>query len=465
MKKVLVVAYYFPPIGTSGSLRPLGFCRYLEEFGWQPRVLTTQFCSVYPTMPRDEHLSRRLPAGLQVHRVSHANPLRKLIHARDEVRRRFRATFLNEPTEPKKDIGEKIRYSHSQRKLSRWKDLVQERFFSFPDPQCFWLRPALHQIFRLARSERPDVVVATGKPWTSLFVGEAVARKFDVPFIADFRDPWVRNPSESLVLIKAARKLERQLCSAAERVISTTPELTARFAADYPDLGDRFITITNGFDKGSGGLRILPKRLHTRSESTCSLELSHFGTIYGNRNPEALFYAIKELLGEGKIARGKLRVRFVGEWDAGPSSNDALVKELEREGVIIREQPVPHDVCLRQMALAKVLLILQPGYPLQIPGKIYEYLATGRPLLVVGGEGATANLVNRYRLGICCRNQVSEIKSLLLKLVNGSIKFEPSLSSDIERFDYRNLTGELASVLDFVYRKRQMAPEGSATQS
>ena len=66
---------------------------------------------------------------------------------------------------------------------------------------------------------------------------------------------------------------------------------------------------------------------------------------------------------------------------------------------------------------------------------------------------------------ICCPNQVSEIKSLLLKLVNGSIKFEPSLSSDIERFDYRNLTGELASVLDFVYRKRQMAPEGSATQS
>jgi len=115
MKKVLIVSYYFPLSATSGSLRPLGFCRYLEEFGWQPRVLTTQFHSVYPTLSLDEHLSRRLPDGLQIHRVSHANPLRRLIHGRDEVRRRFRATFLNGPTEPKKDIGENIQYSERRR--------------------------------------------------------------------------------------------------------------------------------------------------------------------------------------------------------------------------------------------------------------------------------------------------------------------------------------------------------------
>ena len=102
------------------------------------------------------------------------------------------------------------------------------------------------------------------------------------------------------------------------------------------------------------------------------------------------------------------------------------------------------------MARADLLLIFQPGFPLQIPGKIYEYIASRRPLLIIGGEGATGNLVERYRLGACCLNQVAAIKSLLLKFINGQIDIVPPMDADVDRFHYRSLTGELANILDSV---------------
>jgi len=95
-------------------------------------------------------------------------------------------------------------------------------------------------------------------------------------------------------------------------------------------------------------------------------------------------------------------------------------------------------------------LILQPGSPLQIPGKIYEYIATGRPLLVIGGEGATARLVDQHRLGVCCPNRTSEIKSLIESLATGQTRIAPPRREERERFAYRSLAGDLASVLDAV---------------
>jgi hypothetical protein len=180
------------------------------------------------------------------------------------------------------------------------------------------------------------------------------------------------------------------------------------------------------------------------------LELCHFGTVYGKRNPLPLLQAIKELSEENRIEPGQLRVRFVGAWECMDDPCEALAQELEKQGVIQREPPVPHETCLQQMALAKILLILQPAYPLQIPGKIYEYIATGRPLLVIGGEGATARLVEQHRLGRCCSNQVLEIKELLWRLITGQTRIEPPQPADTARFDYPILAGELACVLDAI---------------
>lgn len=458
MKKVLIVAYNFPPIASSGSLRPLRFCRYLDRYGWLPRVLTTDPLSVYPLLPLDDELCRRFPAALQVDRVPHANPLQTLIYIRNQLRGMLPLPYSNEGALPGlKSISETQDCSTLQGRVSAFKDLILDRLFSFPDNKCFWLRPAVRRVSKLPRRDRPDVVFATGKPWTSLLVGKSIAQRFGVPFVADFRDPLTGNPTDLVRSISAEeskKKLEQLVCMSADRIISTTPELSDRFIAHYPTLKNKFLTITNGYDNKSSdpGLEASHwvKRADFSSGQQQALELCHFGTIYGSRSPIALFQAIQELLQEKKIKRGQLRMRFVGDWLLSSGLCESLARDLEREGLVSREPSIPHELCLRQMATADVLLILQPGFPLQIPAKIYEYIAATRPLLVIGGEGATASLVERHRLGRCCPNQVSDIKKLVSTLINRQAWIEPPLPADTQRFDYQILTGELARVLDSV---------------
>ena len=454
-KTALIVAYYFPPIATSGSMRPLGFCRYLEKYGWRARVLTTDAQSVWPPLQVDAELCRRLPSSLRVDRVPHNNPLRDLMKLRNQVRQRFRR---KEPRILAIGVSQNGRDKNSGHSISRLMDLVSERVFSFPDPQCFWLRPAVEQLAKLSQKNRPDVVLATGKPWTNLLVGKSIAQQFGIPFIADFRDPWVRNPVsyETSLCAKAAMKLERNICAAAFRVITTTAELRDRFVADYPELSQKFVTITNGFDDFQCG-HAANSRQHEQADvgfSRSNLEISHFGTVYGNRNPTALLQAIKELFTEKMIGRGQVRVRFVGAWELEDSVTETLVQELEREGLVVRERPIFYAACLEQMARAGVLLLLQPGYPLQIPAKVFEYIACGRPVLVLGGEGATANLVTRYGLGTCCQNKTREIKSFLLRIIRGEIRMTTPRLKITEQFSYRNLTGELAAVLESAFTER-----------
>lgn len=463
MKSVLVVAYHFPPLAASGSMRPLAWCRYLERYGWLPRVLTTEPDSVYPPGLIDESLNARLPAHMVIDRVPDANPLPTLLHMRHTWRQK--APTLFPPGGNQLLAGEKQperTETGMSRRYTALKDFMTERLFWFPDPQRFWWSAAVCQVAKLFPHERPDVVLATGGPWTALLVGKTLAQRFGVPFVADFRDPWTANPNKRLLAASLAckgKKLERSVCTAAARVIANTEELRAQFLVDYPELEEKFITLPNGFDRDGGQVATTTDAYQTpllpRSDDTGVLEFCHFGTIYGNRDPLALLWAIKELLTEKRIQHGQLRVRFIGTWDVKDERCETLAQELEKEGFVQREPLLPHDACLQEMTLAKTLLILQPAYPLQIPGKIYEYIAAGRPLLVLGGEGATASLVERYRLGKCCPNQHAAIKELLWRLIVGQEHIGPPRAADITRFDYAILTGELARVLDAVCTKSQ----------
>jgi glycosyltransferase involved in cell wall biosynthesis len=458
MKKVLIVAYFFPPIAASGSLRPLGFCRYVERYGWSPRVLTTQPASIYPRSPVDENLCSRLPVVLKIDRVPDTNPVQFLIYVRDELRGRVRGLLGSRKHKASLNDGfPEAATNGNGKRTPGLKDMILDRLYSFPDLQCTWLRPAVRRISRLPRSERPDAVFATGTPWTSLLVGKALAQNFDVPFVADLRDPWVSGAfheqnGRSSFLFRKAEELERSVFAAATRVITTTEELGTKLLTDYPEMAGKVVTITNGFDSEAlesvGNLDEDRETAQPLDSHKAVLELSHFGTVYGNRNPLPLLQAVKELIDENLIQSGQLRLRFIGAWEVPHHSCEALAQELEGRGFMRREPVVPYEVCLRQMASAKVLLVLQPDYPLSIPAKIYEYIATGRPLLVIGGEGATARLVEQHRLGRCCPNTTPEIKELLRHLITGRTQIETPRPADTAAFDYRVLAGKLACVLD-----------------
>ncbi|MGH9426046.1 MAG: glycosyltransferase, partial [Terriglobia bacterium] len=253
--------------------------------------------------------------------------------------------------------------AHEKEKLqrvaqsTRWKDFILEWAFSFPDPECSWFRPAVRNL-HLPTSEDPDVVFATGGPWTCLLVGQTLARRLQVPFVADFRDPWTANPYYALpsrFLFGKARRLERALCDAATRVIANTEELRRRFAFDYPDFAHKFVTITNGYNSDVSE----PSIRHQEPSDEAGLELSYFGTLYGNGNPLPLLQAVMELVEANGLRSDQFRLRFVGSWEIVDDRCERLARKLEKQGFLRREPPVPHHLCLEQMRQANVLLIMQ----------------------------------------------------------------------------------------------------------
>lgn len=462
MRRVLLIAYYFPPIAATGGMRPLNFCRHLASYGWAPQVLATDHGSALPPHAVDRELLDRVPPDVEVIRVPHPNPLGRLLGFRERLGQLLTQGRTSSPTMV---AGSPVRTQESAKgstsSIRACLRFLTDALLEFPDPQCHWYRPAVRALAKMPAQERPHVIWATCGPWTSLLVGKRLAQAFNIPFIADFRDPWIGGYElfSSKLLREKSKSLERGVCAAAARVILNTEELRLRFCSVYPEWQHKFVTITNGYaeelrsvSSSQGNLGAIAR---TEGVGAPTLELCHFGTVYGNRSPIALFRAIQELSDEGMVSASRLRLRFVGAWDVNDSDCIQLAKALEERGVLRLIPPVSHQECLQEMARSDVLLILQPDYPLQVPAKIYEYIVAGRPLLVIGGEGATANLVQRHRLGRCCPNTVQEIKRTLVSILSSESALLAPTPADTEQFSYRALSGRLAELLDRVCEERQ----------
>lgn len=462
VRRVLLIAYYFPPIAATGGMRPLNFCRQLPSYGWAPQVLATDHESVLPPHAMDRKLLDRVPFDVGVIRVPHPNPMGRLLGFRDRLKQ---LVTQGRNSSPAQGVGDSVRpptsVEGSASSIRAYFRFLTEILLEFPDPQCHWIRPAVRACVNIPVEERPNVIWATGGPWTSLLVGKQLAEKFNVPFIADFRDPWVGGFEffSSKTLHRKAQGLERCVCAAAARVILNTEELRLRFCAVYPEWQHKFVTITNGYAEELRAVSSSSGNAGTFTRAAgghvSTLELCHFGTVYGNRSPLPLFQAIQELLSEGMVQASRLRLKFVGAWDVHDPVCMQLAKVLEERGILRLVPPVSHQECLQEMARSNVLLILQPDYPLQVPAKIYEYIVAGRPLLVIGGEGATANLVQRHLLGRCCQNTVQEIKRTLVSILSSESSLQAPTPADTEQFSYRALTGRLAELLDRVYEEQQ----------
>ncbi|MCE7977727.1 MAG: hypothetical protein DYH03_11405 [Nitrospira sp. NTP1] len=448
------MAYYFPPVAASGAMRPLGFCRNLAAYGWQPQVLTTTPECVYPTHQVDPKLGERVPAGIEVIRVPYVDRLQRVLQYREMLKGIVRKLIHPDSS---KNIAAAPTSSDPSGVRSPLKDFILDWAFAFPDRQCGWMGQAVRKLQALAGKDIPDVVFATGGPWTSFLTGHSLAKFFQRPLVLDYRDPWNCNPYYSFssdTLTRKSRATEARVCQSASHVIANTEELRERLIEEYESLRDRCTWIPNGFDRETLMPGKVPQAHSDRLSASSGYELCHFGTVYGKRTPRVLLQAVWELFQANQLKPEAIRLRFVGGWDTADQECEQYAVDLEKHGFLRREPPVSHSVCLREMQRSSVLLVLQPDSPLQVPAKIYEYVATGRPLLLIGGEGATANLVARHGLGVSSPNHITRIKALLIDIVTGAQQLVPPDAARVNRFEYQSLTGELAAILDAAVRAR-----------
>jgi glycosyltransferase involved in cell wall biosynthesis len=399
-RTVLIVAYGFPPLGGGGVQRTVKFVKYLPEHGWDPVVLTTG-ARVYHA--EDDTLRGDLPPGLRVVRAPEVLIARRAAAA-----------------------AARLRIPHAQQ-LAGW-----------PDREMGWIPGAVRAGLRAVRRDRPDVIYSTSPPASGHLVALALHRYTGLPWVADFRDPWAHTALNRRTpgLGVANRWAERTVTRRASRVL-----VSAEFAPITGTLPgeQKRVFIPNGVDADD----LVDRAAVPNGRFT----LTFVGSLYRSIDCAPVLAALRRLAERGAVKPDELELRIVGnigvrELDAGPFA-------------VTRVGYVDHARAVREMADADALLCYVPSAaPQNTPGKIYEYLASNRPVLcVTSPDNFAFRLVGELGAGACAapedgRGIEAALEDMVSRWRGGRLAPTAVRAQVLARFSRRHLTGELATVLD-----------------
>lgn len=387
-QKVLLVSYIFPPIGGGGVPRPLKMAKYLAEMGWEVHVLTVD---VTYHATKDESLLKELPTNVFIHRAKEWNPVDLL-----------RGT----PTVPTGGQTSAPAIAHTQpsgiKKLVKshvipWAKRVKNAAM-IPDDMIGWLPDAVKLGQKVIAEHEIPIMFSTSGPYTCHLVARSLKRKTNVKWIADFRDPWTQNMHRSGIKLREIweEMMERSVMIEANAITTVTQRFAENFHQKYPTEIKRMEVIYNGFDPNDY------KNIET-SPDDGKFTLIYPGIFYKERNPRLFLAAVAELIQENKLNREDLKLQFAGVFDyPGYTDNIDCVKKLQLDDIVEIMGNLPHKKALSAMKSADVLLLIgdtAPGSEAYIPGKLYEYMAIGHPILALSFEGESTGIIRRFELG------------------------------------------------------------------
>jgi glycosyltransferase involved in cell wall biosynthesis len=424
MKQVMIIAFDFPPQGASSAIRAAKLCKYLPDFGWWPTVICPDAVTRY-----DPSLLNDIPARVQVHRVK--GP--RLFSVGLPTHPSAMASLRNEPVTGS-GLAPRIR-----RLARNW--LV-------PDPQVLWgpsLVAAMHQTIE---QTHPDALLTTAPPFSLHLMASIVKRRYpELPWVADYRDFW--SPITYGLRRRLSVYLERRWLSRAEAVVFVNP--TQRQQAlevigqpNYP----RAYVITNGFDAADF--------LHLR-EYRCRDEhvfvLAFVGSYLDESQNTQLFPAL-EIVCRDESLRAKLQVRI---WGNFVSPNPDITTNLIEEGVLQITPFAPYQVALEAMWSADALFMAYDDTPrirTTHANKLFEYLATGHPILAIVPEGEIASVIHQQQAGIVIHpNDRDGIVHAIRQMVERWTPESRHSSDGIERngrYERREISRQMADLLDAV---------------
>jgi glycosyltransferase involved in cell wall biosynthesis len=427
--RVLAIAHHFPPAGGSGSNRALAFARYLPQHGWTPIVLTP---GVEWAINKDDRLLAEVPPDVSVIRTRSFEP---------------RPPVSPTPS-PRGDRGPIFASSRRPSALRSHLGHLKR----FPDVHLGWLPFA----FAAARKQNYDVAYSSSGPFTSHLVGLLLKRLTNKPWVAELRDGWYRwnraifpdYPAWRSVL---ERHLEAAAMRTADRVVLVTERMARAFRCQYTDLpADHFAVVSNGFDASQ-------LEQHVRSRRHAGFEVLHAGALYYGRSVAAFLEGAAHLVQTEPDFRAAFRLTLLGTLDATARTevaNGAL------QGHVWTGGQVDHSATLQAMHSADMLLLVAnttPGAEATVPGKLFEYLAVGRPVLAVApADSATADVLKQTGGGsIAPANDPASIACVLRRAFEAHQAgiASPADPRQLARFDRRVLAGNLATILEHATRR------------
>lgn len=421
-KRVLIVASHYPPMSGIGVNRVTAFVRHLPQFGYTPTVLTTSAKGILADDKEKDVLRA-------------ADPYATLM-------RQVRGLLPGKSPPPAESRG-------GQPRPRRWLPFFQ-RYLMIPDREVVWYPSAVRLAAKTVVNRDFAVIYSTSPPPTSHLVAMSISRCFGIPWVADFRDGWAFDPPQGAEWPSWRQaiecRLEKQVVLNARRLITVNDTLAEDFLARYPQARDRVEIIPNGYNSESFATA---RRSRVRDDRLIVVHTGRFSTSRVGTSPMGLFRALQRLLQEDHEIIGHLRLRLVG--DLAPDEIAALetlgISSLvEIVGRVDRAESLQH-----QIDADILLLVTVPGKSSVSTGKLYEYLAARRPILALVGDCPARATIERCQAGIVVApDNVQGIVDALLEFYarwkRGDLP--EIVGTDIEQFDFRNLTSRLARVLD-----------------
>lgn len=400
--KILAFAYMFPPDAGSGTYRTLYFANQWASQGDAVTVITVDERCFLPGTDIDRRLCDEVHPSIKVVRATASRPLQKALELRDAVRRILRRP---RPGNSSRTTSDSAGPAHRPGVVSLIKDTMTD-ILACPDEHIGWIPDAVRRALHIVRANEADCIYATGGPWSCLVAALRLHRLSGLPLVLDFRDPWVGNPHflrRSPLCRWRQRRLERSCVAASRFIIANTEQLRQDLVRRYPSVPpDRFVTVTNGFEEIRQGV----------SATGSQFTMVHTGNFYGSRTPSNLLKAVRELVTSDAIPASALRLRFAGDIGSGDQAVESELKSDVVRSVLEVSPRIPHDEALALQQQASVLLLVQTGYVLQVPRKLYEYLSVGRPILAVTEpHSATAGIIRELQAGYVVDDSVESIRS------------------------------------------------------
>ncbi len=359
MKNVLFVTYFWPPSGKATLHWPLGVIRHLPEFGYQPLVLTADEDTF---TQKDKSLLNKVDPKLHVIKAKTLEPF--------SLYRRFLGKEKDAPLVASETIS-------TTNKSLRHQIAVWLRLNLFiPDARIGWYWNAVRAGKRLLQTQKIDAIVSIGPPHTTLLVGKKLSSLFCIPHIPVLIDPWVdisyyRGLNRSKIAVAIDRNLEKSVLEQAANIIFVTESMKEDYTARYPQVQNKSHVLYWGYDE---------RLFYTYSPKQTTNEeiLLHAGNIYDHQNPKELWSTLKREINNGR----NLKIVFVG------TVAPAIKNSVQEAGLLDRTEYkgfLPYEQMLEKIGSASYLLVCA-SEKRHVPGKLFEYLRSGKPIIAFGDE-------------------------------------------------------------------------------
>ncbi|SHI48040.1 glycosyltransferase family 4 protein [Aquimarina spongiae] len=422
--KVLIITYYWPPAGGPGVQRWLKFVKYFRDFGIEPIVYTPS----NPTYPLlDETLISEIPEDITVLRRPIFEPYR------------FAQLFSKKET---KTISRGIiSGSKKQTFIQRLLLYIRGNFF-IPDARKYWVRPSVSYLSGYLKEHEIDTIITTGPPHSVHLIGKTLKERLNVRWIADFRDPWTTiGYHDKLKLTKKSiqkhKVLEKEVLTTADQI--TVTSFTTR--DEFSGITQKPIAVvTNGYDE---------EKVEEGSLDT-KFTIAHIGSLLSGRNPLLLWKALKQLTEEDQEFTKEFELRLIGA-----VSDDVLsaIKDAGLSPFLDVVGYVSHSEAVRLQRQSQILLLIEidsEDTRCIIPGKLFEYMISKRPIVAIGPKGADiAKIINDTQAGKFFEyDEYADIKSTIFSYFkayqDGALVAQPE---DLEKYSRKALTQEMAKLI------------------